>query len=214
MILINLLPHREEARQRAKESFYAKLGLSAIAGVIVSIVIWAVLFTLEEDQLSANSVLVAENAALEKDVKAIEEAQDMIRSLEARKKAVEDLQSDRNLSVRWLEDFARLTPEGVYITKIVQNGTTLQVEGIALGIEHISQFLENTKRNNMQTVTNSSLNGREVKEGLLGDDKQATTPKVYFFSLDFKLMREEDLKLLIEENISRANKVENNASTS
>ncbi|MEP6823434.1 MAG: fimbrial protein, partial [Ramlibacter sp.] len=32
MILINLLPHREAARKRKRESFYATLGLSALLG--------------------------------------------------------------------------------------------------------------------------------------------------------------------------------------
>ena len=32
MILINLLPHREAARKRRREAFYAALGASALVG--------------------------------------------------------------------------------------------------------------------------------------------------------------------------------------
>ena len=35
MILINLLPHREAARKRRREIFFATLGLAALAGVLV-----------------------------------------------------------------------------------------------------------------------------------------------------------------------------------
>lgn len=40
MILINLLPHREDARKRAKETFYAHLGLAAVIGVIIAGIIY------------------------------------------------------------------------------------------------------------------------------------------------------------------------------
>ena len=36
MILINLLPHREAARKRRRETFYATLGLSAVVGAVIA----------------------------------------------------------------------------------------------------------------------------------------------------------------------------------
>ena len=36
VILINLLPHREAARKRRREMFYAALGASAVAGVVIA----------------------------------------------------------------------------------------------------------------------------------------------------------------------------------
>ncbi|MEY4428210.1 MAG: hypothetical protein RLZZ182_899, partial [Pseudomonadota bacterium] len=39
MILINLLPHREEKRKLRKQAFFAGLGLSAVAGLVV-LVFW------------------------------------------------------------------------------------------------------------------------------------------------------------------------------
>ncbi len=35
MILINLLPHREGARKRRREVFFATLGLAALVGLLV-----------------------------------------------------------------------------------------------------------------------------------------------------------------------------------
>ena len=35
MILINLLPHREEKRRIRKQAFFAGLGLSAVVGVLL-----------------------------------------------------------------------------------------------------------------------------------------------------------------------------------
>ncbi len=36
MILINLLPHREAARKRARDSFYASLGVAAMLGGVIA----------------------------------------------------------------------------------------------------------------------------------------------------------------------------------
>ena len=39
MILINLLPHRAAARKRRREQFMLQLGLSLLAGVLLSLLI-------------------------------------------------------------------------------------------------------------------------------------------------------------------------------
>ena len=36
MILINLLPHREMARKRARQLFNASLGMSAVLGALIA----------------------------------------------------------------------------------------------------------------------------------------------------------------------------------
>ena len=60
MILINLLPHREAARKRKRESFYATLGLSALLGGVLAGAIFLWYATQISDQQAKNSVLVAE----------------------------------------------------------------------------------------------------------------------------------------------------------
>ena len=199
MILINLLPHREEARKRAKESFYAKLILAALIGAGIAGVIWVGLAVLDEAQASTNAVLSAENTALDAQVKKIDEARKVIDALEKRREAVENLQEDRSLVVRWMEDLARLTPEGVYLTKVVQNGLLLKVEGTALSVEHISQFIKNTSQGNMQTITNSRWPpAGEVKVSSMSLDSDRPAMRVFLFTLEFDLMRSADLKRAIE----------------
>lgn len=36
MILINLLPHREEKRRLRKQAFFVGLGISVVAGAVIS----------------------------------------------------------------------------------------------------------------------------------------------------------------------------------
>ena len=60
MILINLLPHREERRQRRKVAFFAGLGVAAAAGLAVVGVWYLVVQQLTSVQQQRNEFLTAE----------------------------------------------------------------------------------------------------------------------------------------------------------
>jgi type IV pilus assembly protein PilN len=49
VILINLLPHREAARKRKRELFFATLGVSAVVGGVIA----GVIFLWFQTQISA-----------------------------------------------------------------------------------------------------------------------------------------------------------------
>ena len=57
MILINLLPHREERRKRRKQAFFAGMGLAAVAGLLIAGGWWFVLDTLKTQQEGRNAFL-------------------------------------------------------------------------------------------------------------------------------------------------------------
>ena len=57
MILINLLPHREEKRRRRKQAFFATLGLSAAVGALVAVGWFAVLQQMISSQQDRNTFL-------------------------------------------------------------------------------------------------------------------------------------------------------------
>lgn len=144
MILINLLPHREEKRKQRKRAFFAGLGLAALAGVGVVLVWYTVLQQMRAAQESRNNFLRAEIARLDAQVKDIATLRAEIEALKARQKSVEDLQTDRNIPVHLLDDLAKQTPEGVFLTGIRQTGQVVAVNGIAQTNERVSEMLRNT----------------------------------------------------------------------
>ncbi len=144
MILINLLPHREEKRQRRKIAFFAGLGAAAAAGLAVVGVWYLVVQQMTSAQQARNDFLTAEIKKLEIQIKDIATLRAEIESLKARQKAVEDLQLDRNVPVHLLNELVKQTPEGVYFKSIKQDGTGLTVAGIAQTQERISELLRNT----------------------------------------------------------------------
>lgn len=147
MIMINLLPHREERRKRKKIAFFAGLGVAAIAGLAIAGVWYLVVEQLISGQQQRNSFLQAEIAKLDVQIKDIASLKDEIASLKARQKAVEDLQIDRNVPVHVLNELVRQVPEGIYVTSVKQDAQILSVAGIAQTQERVSEFLRNTAYN-------------------------------------------------------------------
>jgi type IV pilus assembly protein PilN len=153
VILINLLPHREAKRKRKKIAFFAGLGAAAIAGLAVVGGWYVIVEQLKSAQQDRNQFLATEIAKLEREIKDIATLKAEIASLTARQKAVEDLQTDRNMPVNILNELVRQTPEGMYFTTLKQDGQTLSITGIAQTQERISEFLRNTAYNSEWLVT-------------------------------------------------------------
>lgn len=146
MILINLLPYREERRKRRKAAFFAGLGVSALVGAGIVGAIFLLLQFLTTEQQAHNQYIQNEITRLEAQIKDIAELKTEIESLKSRQRAVEDLQTDRNTPVQLLNDLARLAPEGVYLTAIRQDSKLVTVSGIAQTNERVSEFLRNISR--------------------------------------------------------------------
>ena len=144
MILINLLPHREERRQRRKIAFFAGLGVAAVAGLAIVGGWYLIVQQLTLSQQERNQFLVTEIAKLDEQIKDIAALRAEIASLTARQKAVEDLQIDRNLPVHLLNELVKQTPEGIYFTTVKQDGQVLALNGIAQTQERVSELLRNT----------------------------------------------------------------------
>lgn len=144
MILINLLPHREEKRNRRKRAFFAGLGVAAVGGVLAAGLWYGVLDQMKSAQEERNAYLGSEIKKLEAQIKDIANLRAEIDALKARQKAVEDLQTDRNIPVHLLNELVKQTPEGVYLTAIKQTGRVVAVNGVAQSNERVSEFLRNT----------------------------------------------------------------------
>lgn len=143
MILINLLPHREAARKRRREMFYAGLGASAVVGMVIAGGIHLWYAAQISNQENRNQVLTNEIQRLEAQIKDIATLQEEIAALRARQQAVEDLQADRNMPVHLLNEISRLLPDGVYVMSLKQNNDTVSIQGVAQSNERVSEVLRN-----------------------------------------------------------------------
>lgn len=147
MILINLLPHREAARKRRRESFYATLGGAALLGLFIAGAAFLWFQAQISNQQGQNQYLQAEIKKLESEIKEISTLQAEIAALRSRQQAVEDLQGDRNLPVHLLNELVRQLPDGVYLTSMKQDNQTVTLLGMAQSNERVSELLRNLGNN-------------------------------------------------------------------
>ena len=185
MILINLLPHREEARKRRKEAFQATMFASFLLGLVIAGAIYWWFQMMITDQQNKNSFLQQEIKVLEGQIKEIASIEDEIASLRARQKAVEDLQSDRNLPVHLLSELVTQLPDGVYVTAIKQAGQTITMQGMAQSNERVSELLRNLA-NNTPWLAKPEL--VEIVAGSVALS-QRDQRRVASFNLRFQLVR-------------------------
>lgn len=147
MILINLLPHREIARKKARQVFNISLVISAAIGAVIGgmIYLWYQgQVMIQEDR---NQFLKTRNLELDREIKEVANLQNEIAILKARQQAVEELQSDRNLPVYMFNEVMQQLPEGTYLKTIKQEGRSVLFMGAAQSSERISEFLRNLSRN-------------------------------------------------------------------
>ncbi len=188
MILINLLPHREERRKRRKAAFFAGLGAAAIVGLAAVGAWYLVLQQMTSAQQERNAFLTAKIQELNVQIKDIATLRSEIDALKARQKAVEDLQIDRNVPVHILNELVKQTPEGVYFKTVQQSGQTLSITGVAQTNERVSEFLRNTSNNSEWLVKPELVEIKAATEKTAGRDQK----RLFDFSVRLTVKRPQE----------------------
>ena len=188
MILINLLPHREAARKRRREAFQVTMFASFLLGLLITGAIYWWFQTQIEKKKKKNTFLKSEIQVLDSQIKEIATLEQEITALRARQKAVEDLQSDRNLPVHLLNELVQQLPDGVYVTSLKQTDQSVVMQGMAQSSERVSEMLRNLSSNTPWlskpelveiVASNLALSARDQR-------------RVQTFNLRFQLVRASD----------------------
>ena len=189
MILINLLPHREAARKRRREVFHATLFASALVGLVIAGSIYWWLQMLISEQQGKNRFLQQEISVLENQIKEIATIEEEILALTARQKAVENLQSDRNMPVHLLNELVRQLPDGVYISSFKQANRSVVLQGMAQSNERVSELLRNLAGNTPWISKPELVEIVSANVTLAPKDQR----RVASFKVQFTLMRPSDI---------------------
>jgi len=142
-VRINLLPHREERRKRARQHFGVLAGLTAALGIVIVIAVHLFFAQRIAVQIDRNGFLKSEIAKLDKDIDEIKKLKDEIQALLARKNVIETLQADRAQTVYMLEQLVRQMPEGVYLVSAKQKGVGIALNGYAQSNARVSTLMRN-----------------------------------------------------------------------
>ncbi|UHD14226.1 PilN domain-containing protein [Thiocapsa bogorovii] len=143
MTRINLLPWREEARQRRRKEFAAAGGLALVFTLLLAVLVHLQIEGRIGDQQARNQLLDGEIAQLNRQIKEIQDLEKIKADLLSRMEIIQELQESRPEIVRLFEELVVTIPEGVYLTKLEQTGRTVVVEGRAQSNARVSAFMRN-----------------------------------------------------------------------
>ncbi len=142
-VRINLLPHREERRKRARQHFAVLAGLTAVIGLAIVAAVHVFNANRISVQADRNAFLKSEIAKLDKQIDEIKKLKDEIAALLARKQVIETLQADRAQTVHLLDELVNVMPEGIYLRSFKQRGLRVSVVGHSQSNARVSTLMRN-----------------------------------------------------------------------
>lgn len=184
MARINLLPWRAERRKARQKEFGVMLGLAALAGILLTLLIVTIYNGRIAGQEARNQYLRDEITKVDAQIKEIDELDKKKSKLLARKEVIEQLQANRSQMVHLFDSLVRTIPDGVTLTSIKQEGEILTLNGRSQSNARVSTYMRNLEGSGW--MTNPDLNIIEAKEGKPG--------LPYEFNLKVKLANPNALK--------------------
>ncbi len=143
MAHINLLPWREEQRHEQTRQFATVTVLSLVLTGAILFMVHVTFSNQIDHQKYRNKILQTEITTLDASLKQIEALEETKEQLLARMDVIQSLQQQRPQIVHLFDDFVRTVPEGIYLTKIKQQGEQLTIKGVAESNGRVSAYMRN-----------------------------------------------------------------------
>ncbi|MBS0215957.1 MAG: PilN domain-containing protein [Proteobacteria bacterium] len=151
MARINLLPWRAERRRQRKQQFNMMLGVAALAGLVLSGLIWLYYSGQISGQKDRNTYLQGQIAELDRQIAEIKELDEKKADLLRRKQAIEELQSNRYQMVHLFDSVVRTLPDGIVLTQLKQEGEVLTIDGRSESNARVAMYMRNIEGSGWMT---------------------------------------------------------------
>lgn len=187
MARINLLPWRAERRVQRQREFYVMLGAAAVAGLLLSFLLWFHYDRQVAGQTERNDFLKAEITKVQAQNKEIERLDEQKRRLLARKEVIEKLQANRSQMVHLFDSLVRTIPDGVMLGNIKQDGEVLTLEGRAQSNARVSAYMRNLETSGWMTKPELAIIESKPEEVKTLTNTGASRALPYVFKLTVRL---------------------------
>jgi type IV pilus assembly protein PilN len=141
MAQINLLPWREERRQELKKEFFITTFLVFALGLGLVLLGDRIVNNQIETQKARNDYLSQHIKELDKMVKEIKDLKKRRNQLIDRMRVIQELQGNRPIIVRVLDQLVRTVPDGVFYTKLTTRKKKITIDGIAESNNRVSSLM-------------------------------------------------------------------------
>ncbi|MBL1264336.1 PilN domain-containing protein [Methylomicrobium sp. RS1] len=141
MAKINLLPWREELRKQKLKDFIAAIGVSVLLTIGLIVAVHIYIEGLKEYQSQRNQLLETEIRLLDVQIAKIRDIEETKRKLLAKIDVIQKLQESRPEIVHLFDEIPKVTPDGIYLTKLTQIGSALTFNGKTQSNARVSAFM-------------------------------------------------------------------------
>lgn len=164
MARINLLPWREELRKKQQQDFIAGIGAGVLFAGLVLVIVYMQIESMKEYQSRRNLMLQNEIAILDKRIQEIKDIEVKKNKLLTKIEVIQKLQESRPEVVHIFDELAKITPEGIFLDKFSQSGSTLTLVGKAESNARVSAY--------MRAIDNSPWLNSSVLSVIKGEGKR------------------------------------------
>ncbi|MDA7839359.1 PilN domain-containing protein [Luminiphilus sp.] len=141
MATINLLPWREELRAERKKEFIASLALMALVAIFILFVTDLMFDGRISFQEKRNAYVRQSIAELDEQVAEIRDLRGRRTELLERMRIIQDLQGNRPIIVRIMDQLVRTVPDGLFYTSLVSGDGKIEIEGVAESNNRVSSLM-------------------------------------------------------------------------
>ncbi|MCL2915311.1 PilN domain-containing protein [Shewanella corallii] len=190
MANINLLPWREEAREKQQREYIGILVLVFLVSSLLVYLSLTVIDLMTDEQRGRNQYLKSEISLLEKQIAEIREIRDRKKDIERRTEIILDLQQARNLPTHVLDEVVRIVPPGIYLNSIEKKGSMLWIDGRSESNNNVANMMRKVETSpwlrepNMQSIVSQAEAMRQLQR----------------FNLNISVINEQQLKELAGSN--------------
>lgn len=148
---INLLPWREELRQKRKKDFMLAIVGAVLLGGLLAYSHKLIVKSEVNAQNARNAMLRNEISALDKQIQEILGLENQKDRLLARMEIIDQLQRSRPEVVHLFDELVETLPEGVYLTEVHQRGDRIEIKGSAQSSTRVSALMRNIENSDWLT---------------------------------------------------------------
>ena len=143
MARINLLPWRQEERERRNKEFLTLVVAVTLLTLLAAFASWSYFNNELDEQLDANALIEKENVLLDTALTEIDSLEQRREDIISRMQVIQDLQGRRPVPVRLWDDLAKAIPPALYLNNLKREGDVLTLTGRADNPNIVSSLIRN-----------------------------------------------------------------------
>lgn len=143
MARINLLPWRQEERERSNKEFITLVVALTLLALLSAFATWSYFNNELDEQRDANALVEQENARLDSVLTEIDSLEQRREDIISRMQVIQDLQGRRPVPVHLWDDIAKAIPPALYLNNLKREGDLLTLTGLADNPNVVSSLIRN-----------------------------------------------------------------------